>query len=234
VTIERRVPVTDEESVAAVHHPADGERWVLFCHGFGSDKGGSYERRCDDLADAGLDAVRFDFRGVGDSDGAFAASTLSSRIADLRAVAGAFGLDAFAVVGSSFGGCVAVHAAARDPRVTALVLRAPVTDLSRYDDRRREVEREGSWEHPSGHTVDERLFDDAAGYDTAAAAAEVDVPVAVVHGADDETVPPGDSFRFAAELDGEAEVRQVAGEDHRFSAAAEALFRETTRRWLDR
>jgi pimeloyl-ACP methyl ester carboxylesterase len=234
VSTHHRIPVADGESVAAVHHEAAGERWLLFCHGFGSDREGSYERRCERAVAAGHDAVRFDFRGVGESDGAFAASTLSTRLADLDAVADHFGLDAFAVFGSSFGGLVAFHAAARDDRIESVVCRSPVTDLSVYDERARRVREEGPIEHPSGHTVDERLFDDLDSFDTAAAAERIAVPVAIVHGADDEVVPPAGSFETAAGLDGEALVRQVAGEGHVFSDEGEGLLWGITLDWLDR
>ena len=227
-----RIPVTDDETVAAVHHAAGGERWLLFCHGFGSDKQGSYERRCERAVAAGVDAVRFDFRGVGESDGTFPAATLTTRLADLRAVADLFDLDAFCVFGSSFGGLVALHAAARDDRVDAVVCRSPVTDLSVYDERARQVREEGPIDHPSGHTVDERLFDDLDTFDTMAAAERIDVPVAVVHGADDDVVPATGSFETAAHLEGEALVRQVAGERHVFSDEAEGLLWETTLDWL--
>jgi pimeloyl-ACP methyl ester carboxylesterase len=224
--------VTDDQSVAAVHHEAAGERWLLFCHGLGSDKEGSYERRCERAVAAGHDAVRFDFRGVGASDGAFPASNLTTRLADLRAVADFFGLDSFAVFGSSFGGLVALHAAARDDRVDRVVCRSPVTDLSVYDERARRVREEGAVDHPSGHTVDERLFDDLDGYDTAAAAERISVPVAVVHGAADDVVPPAGSFETATRLGGDVLVRQVAGEGHVFSDAGEELLWATTLDWL--
>lgn len=228
-----RVRVTDDESVAAVHHAADGERWLLFCHGFGSDKEGSYERRCERARAAGYDAVRFDFRGVGESDGEFPASTLSTRLADLRAVADYFDPETYAVFGSSFGGLVALHAAAWDERVETVVCRSPVTDLSVYDERARRVRETGPIDHPSGHTVDERLFDDLDTYDTAAAVERIAVPVAVVHGADDEVVPPAGSFETAACLDGDALVRQVAGEGHVFSDEGEELLWRITLDWLD-
>ena len=229
-----RIPVTDGESVAAVHHPADGERWLLFCHGFGSDKQGSYERRCERAVAAGYDAVRFDFRGVGESDRSFPASTLSTRLADLRAVADGFGPETYAVFGSSFGGLVALHAAARDDRIAAVVCRSPVTDLSVYDERARRVREDGPIEHPSGYTVDERLFDDLNAFDTGAAAERISVPVAVVHGAEDDVVPPEGSFATAARLDGAVLVRQVAGEGHVFSEPAEELLWRVTLDWLDR
>ena len=60
---EREIRV-DGERIAAAHHAADGDRWLFFCHGFRSDKAGSYEERCERAVEAGYDAVRFDFRAA--------------------------------------------------------------------------------------------------------------------------------------------------------------------------
>jgi pimeloyl-ACP methyl ester carboxylesterase len=161
------------------------------------------------------------------------ASTLSTRIADLRAIADAYGFGCLVVIGFSFGGLVALHAGARDDRVRALVLRAPVPELDGYDERAQRVREEGPAEHPSGHTVDRRLYEDLDGYDTAAAAGRVDVPVAVVHSVADKTVPPSESFRTAARLAGEdILVQQLPGEGHVFCRVGEDLLWETAPRWL--
>ncbi len=39
------IPVADE-TVVAIHHETDSEEWCICCHGFRSDKSGSYESRC--------------------------------------------------------------------------------------------------------------------------------------------------------------------------------------------
>ncbi len=65
------VPVAGGESIAAVHHEAPSDRWFVCCHGFLSDKSGSHERRCRRAVQEGYNGVRFDFRGCGESDGAF-------------------------------------------------------------------------------------------------------------------------------------------------------------------
>ncbi len=80
------------------------------------------------LVDAGLVALRFNFRGVGRSQGTYDAGR--GEVADARAalgeVAGELPPGApLAIIGWSFGGLVALWAALGDERVTAAVAIAP-------------------------------------------------------------------------------------------------------------
>ncbi|NUB93993.1 alpha/beta hydrolase [Haloterrigena sp. SYSU A121-1] len=147
---EQRIAVADGETIAAVHHEAPGDDWIVFCHGFLSDKSGSYERRCRRAVEHGYDAVRFDFRGCGDSDGRFVEQTLSDKLADLRAVLDYFAPPSVVLFGSSFGGKVALHAAVDDERVAAVATRAPVTYDRAFDEYRAIVERESSSRQAAG------------------------------------------------------------------------------------
>jgi pimeloyl-ACP methyl ester carboxylesterase len=229
---EHAVPI-DGDAISAVHHPADTDRWLLFCHGFRSDKTGSYEGRCERAVAEGYNAVRFDFRGSGDSDGAFVESTLSSRIADLCAVVEHFEPPSYALFGSSFGAKVAFHAATDAVSPEAVVARAPVTYNRAFESFRKPVEREGVFRYDDGHAIDSRFFDDFDRYAFDAVADELDAPVAVFHGTDDDSVPIEDSFEAAAALDTDVLLEKYAGEGHRFSRDAEARLRRRTFEWLD-
>lgn len=127
------IPIRDEAAaddaleIAAVHHEADSDDWLVCCHGLRSDKSGSYERRCRRAREEGYNAVRFDARGCGESDGEFVESTLEARLAGLRRVVGYFESSSYSLFGLSFGGKVALHAAAEDDRVGAVATLAPVT-----------------------------------------------------------------------------------------------------------
>lgn len=214
------ITVADGEEVAAVHHPAGSDDWLVCCHGFTSDKSGTYEVLCERAVEAGYDAVRFDFRGCGESDGAFVDATLSARIADLRAILDHFDPPRVALYGSSFGCKVAVHAAVDDDRVTALAGRAPVTYDRPFDAPRRVVAEEGEHRYDEEKAIDDRFFDDLDDYRFADAAAAVDFPVALFHGRDDETVDVADSLEAAGELDTDVLVQLYEGEGHRFTEAA--------------
>lgn len=225
------VPVADGECIAAEHHPADGDRWLVFCHGFLSDKSGSYEARCERAVEEGYDAVRFDFRGSGGSDRPFVETTLSTRLADLCAVVDYFDPSSYALFGSSFGGKVALHAAS-DDRVEAVATRAPVTYNRAFDDYRAAVADGGVLRIDDDHAIDERFFDDFEQYPFADAADAIDVPVAMFHGAADASVPIADTFEAASTLEADVVVSKFSGEGHRFSPDAERRLREQYFAWL--
>ncbi|WP_126665104.1 alpha/beta hydrolase family protein [Haloterrigena salifodinae] len=164
---EYRIAVADGETIAAVHHEASGDDWIVFCHGFLSDKSGSYERRCQRAVENGYNAVRFDFRGCGDSDGRFVEQTLSDKLADLRAVLEYVAPPSVVLFGSSFGGKVAFHAAVDDKRVAAVATRAPVTYNRAFDEYRAIVERESSSRQAAGS--EQREGPDEASGETARA-----------------------------------------------------------------
>lgn len=228
-----RITVADGETLPAVHHGTGADDWLFFCHGFLSDKSGSYEARCERAIEAGYDAVRFDFRGCGEADGTFAASTLGARIADLRAVVEHFDPDSCALFGSSFGGKVALHAAVDDERVTAVATRAPVTYNRTFDDARETVEAEGRLAYEDGRAIDRRFFDDLDRHPFGDVADALEVPVAVFHGRDDESVPLADSLDAAGALSTDVLLQAFDGEGHRFSRAAEARLQRWLFAWLD-
>ncbi|AUV83489.1 alpha/beta hydrolase [Salinigranum rubrum] len=224
------------ERLAAVHHApetAGTETWLVFCHGFVSDKSGSYEGRCARAAEEGYHAVRFDFRGCGESAGEFVDQTLRSKVADLRAVLAHFDAPSYALVGSSFGAKTAFHAAVdSDRRIRAVAGRAPLTYNRTFDGMRAVVEREGEFTYDTGHTVDERFFADFERYAFDDVTDELTVPVALFHGADDESVAPGDSLDATAAFDVSVLLQVLAGEGHRFSRPAEVRFRRQLFDWL--
>ena len=116
-----------------VHVPDDlpqGERRAAFLvlHGFGSNKNsGSAQRPAEVLAKLGYVALRFDMRGCGDSEGEHGRVICLEQVEDTRnaltALAQHPSVDPgrIAVVGTSFGGAVAVYAGGTDPRLAAVV-----------------------------------------------------------------------------------------------------------------
>ncbi|MFB6147679.1 MAG: alpha/beta hydrolase, partial [Candidatus Nanohaloarchaea archaeon] len=180
MTEKQFIEVENGEEVATVLHRSDSDRWIFFCHGFGSDKEGSYESRCEKAVEEGWNAVRFDFRGNGESGGRFIEQTLSSKIQDLEAVVEHFEPSRYVLFGSSFGGKVVFHS---DLDSEALVLKAPVT-YSRIMDKFREVvEEKGEFQHHPGATIDGRFFEDFDRYSFGDV--EIEVPVAIFHGGED-------------------------------------------------
>ncbi|MDS0475054.1 alpha/beta fold hydrolase [Natrinema sp. 1APR25-10V2] len=235
-----RVPIETDATetasapeVAAVHHEAATDRWLFFCHGLRSDKSGSYEHRCQRAVEAGYNAVRFDSRGCGDADGEFVDSTLEARLADLHGVVDHFDPGAYTLFGSSFGGKVALHAAARDDRVRAVATRAPVTINEAFDEYRAVIDRDGAMTFDTGERIDGRFFDALDRHPFDEVVENLTVPVAIFHGGDDESVDPTDSFAAARRLETDVLVERFAGEGHRFSRAGEERLLDRLFGWLE-
>ena len=115
-----------------VHLPEDlkkGKRAAfLVLHGFGSNKeSGSAARPAEQLARLGYVALRFDMRGLGESEGEHARVICLEQVADTRNALTALARhpavdpDRIAVVGTSFGGAVAVYAGGVDQRFAAVI-----------------------------------------------------------------------------------------------------------------
>ena len=115
-----------------------------------------------------------------------------------------------------------------------MATRAPVTYRRAFDPLADAVRAEGEVEYAPGYPVDERLVDDLEGYDFADVADALDVPVAMFHGRDDDSVPLADSLDAVGALGVDTTLRAVAGEGHRFSRDAEARMRDALFDWLSR
>jgi len=230
----RHTVSVDEDEVVAVRHEADTDTddWILFSHGFVSDKEGSYVGRCERAVAEGYNAVRFDHRGCGESDLSFSEQNLSTRIADLRAVIEYFKPSSCVLFGSSFGGKVAFHVAVDGSRVEAVGARAPVTYTEPFEEYRREGgvrdEESAGW-----GGVAEDFFDDMRSYDFSEIEEELDVPVAIFHGRDDATVELEHSIDAVAGLDTDVMLHAYEGEGHSFSRGAEARLRDELFGWLE-
>lgn len=219
-------------AVVAVHHPHPNDQWFVCSHGLRSDKSGSYESRCERAVAAGYNAVRFDHRGCGASSGAFPASTLDARIADLRAVVEYFDPSQCVLFGSSFGGAVVLHHAVGDDCVSAVATRAPVTDPTALSEYRDAVAASGEHRFDTGEVLDDRFFTALSEYDFEQCLRDITVPVALFHGAADDSVPVEDTLTAAGRLSVDVLVQTFAGEGHRFSDAAETRLQDLLFAWL--
>lgn len=232
MTQKHFIEVENSEKVAAVHHEASSDRWIFFCHGFGSNKEGSYEGRCEYAQEQGWNAVRFDFRGNGESDGDFIEQDLTSRIEDLKAMVEHFSPGEYALFGSSFGGKVVFHAA-MELTPLALIGKAPVTYSEIMEKFKAVVEEKGRFEYIDGKPIDERFIEDLESYSFEDVTDNLDIPVAIFHGSADTTVHPEHSFRAAQELETEVMLQKFRGEKHKFSEEAEEKMRRHMFQWLD-
>jgi alpha-beta hydrolase superfamily lysophospholipase len=130
-----RVAVGEQKLALVLHLPSrTPSPCVVACHGLAASKDSEkYLLLGREFPKAGLALCRFDFRGSGESDGAYAGSTVAGRIADLEAVLDFLATHTalnrrFGLLGSSMGGFVAVYVAARRrPAMPVVTWNAPAT-----------------------------------------------------------------------------------------------------------
>lgn len=122
--------------LGVLHRPmTENPPVVLVLHGFASSKHGSnrcYVTLAEQLAQAGIATLRFDFRGSGDSEGSLDKASFEDLISDAVAMAeyvsSVDGVDEGRIgfFGASLGGAIAVQASAQSQAAKALALWAPV------------------------------------------------------------------------------------------------------------
>ena len=207
-----------------LHHPRvdDNAFGVVVAHGMLSSKDSDKHRMiCEAAASFGATALRFDFRGRGESDGEPTDLTVSNEVKDLMAATAflrARGLTRTAVVGSSLGGTVALLAGALDGGLAGLVTIAAPARLP--DGPRKAWGGGGSIdgdliEVGPGELIHRRFFIDAERHDPIGAARCIDCPWLVIHGGADDVVP-AEEAKMLATANPKAELRVHPTAGHRF------------------
>jgi putative redox protein len=185
---------------ARLEKPAGKPRaFALFAHCFSCSKDiYAASRIARRLAERGFAVLRFDFTGLGQSEGDFANTNFSSNIADLVAAGEYLAAEHEApalLVGHSLGGAAAIVAAAHLPSVKAVatlgapsdaehVTRQFAADLSRIQETG-EAEVSLAGRH---FTIRKQFLDDIAGHNVEEAAAALKRPLLIAHSPVDGTV----------------------------------------------
>jgi uncharacterized OsmC-like protein/alpha/beta superfamily hydrolase len=173
--------------------------YALFAHCFtcGKDaRAAAYLARS--LAELGIATLRFDFTGLGNSEGEFANSTFSSNVADLVAAADALRRERQAprlLVGHSLGGAAVLAAAERIPEAAAVATVAAPFDTAHAVELLGQglaaVEERGEAEVAIAgrrFTVGRELVRDLGAQDQARRIAGLGRALLVMHAPGDETV----------------------------------------------
>ena len=132
--MEERVTFpSDGLRLSGIVHTLDGRGGgprpaFLVLHGFGSNKdSGGSRAMATTLEDFGYLALRFDFRGCGESEGPRGRTICLEQVEDTKHALSFMATrpdvdpDRIAVIGSSFGAAVAIYAAGVDSRVAACI-----------------------------------------------------------------------------------------------------------------
>ncbi len=199
---------------------------VIFLAGYASDMAGSKVLALDEwAAETGRAFVRFDYRGCGESAGAFEDFTLEDWRDDALAVIDSVE-EPVLLVGSSMGGWIMLLAALAQPeRIAALVGIAAAPDFTEWgfdDAQRAALARDGQISEPSDYgppLVTTRGFWES-GQRSLLLGSEIalDMPVRLLQGQCDNDVPWRQSLRLADRLrSADVQVVLVKDGDHRLS-----------------
>ncbi len=190
----------DAELAARLDLPTGEIRaYALFAHCFTCSKDLAAIRTiAGELARLGIAVLRFDFTGLGSSEGEFASTNFSSNVADLHAAID-YMRDHFEapslLIGHSLGGAAVLVAAGDVPEVRAVATIGAPADaghvLHNFGDRLATIEDVGSAEvNLAGRTftIRREFLDDIAEQSVRERLAALDKPLLVLHAPRDETV----------------------------------------------
>ncbi|ACA18579.1 conserved hypothetical protein [Methylobacterium sp. 4-46] len=214
--------------------PRDGKGPpVVWLGGFRSDMRATKAEAIDAwAARTGRAFLRFDYGGHGESEGDFAAFTISDWLADAEAAIARFAPERPILVGSSMGGWVALLAAKR-VRPAGLVLIAPATDFTEAliwerlpEEIRARITREGVWRRDSAYSpeptpVTRALIEDGRRHLLLGGPIDPGCPVHILQGMADPDVPWAHAMRLVEALPERGVVLTLIKEgDHRLSDPA--------------
>lgn len=227
-----RTLTTEDGETIAYHHHAGRGPGVLFCGGFMSDMTGTKAMALEAFArDRGQAFTRFDYRGHGQSSGAFRDGTIGRWKSDALAVLDRVIDGPVIVVGSSMGGWIALLLAlARPDRIAGLVGVAAAPDFTEdlmwaefEEDVRQKLMSERVYLEPSDYsdepyTITMDLIEEGRDHLIMRGPIPIRAPVRLLHGMRDSDVPHRLSVLLAERLETEnVEVRLVKDGDHRLS-----------------
>ena len=222
---------TQDGTRLAYHHSPGNTPGILFCPGFNSDMQGGKALALESWCrEHGVQFTRFDYFGHGESDGVFEQGTIGRWRDDTLAILDEICSGPQLIVGSSMGGWIMLLAAlARPGRVAGLVGIAAAPDFTRRlreqrldDGQRRQLQDSGYCDMPNDYDqpyrINRQLLQEGDEHLLLNSGIDIDVPVRLIHGQNDEDVPWEISLTIARQLrDSDVEVQLVKNGDHRLS-----------------
>ena len=223
----------EDGSMIAYHHTAGKTPGVMFLTGFKSDMQGgkalALEAFCTSRGHA---FTRFDYYGHGESSGEFEEGTIGRWAEDAVHVLDQVTEGPQILVGSSMGGWIMLLTALQRPvRVAGLVGIAAAPDFTRdlipaalTPDQLAQLDSQGYCEIPNcyddqePYRIRKSLLEDGDNHLLLNGSIDLDIPVRLIHGIEDEDVPWQTAHRIMEQLRStDVEIQFVKAGDHRLS-----------------
>ncbi|MEM2210319.1 MAG: alpha/beta fold hydrolase [Nitrososphaerales archaeon] len=208
-----------------LHLPYEKAPCIITLHGLESSKDSSkWINIASKLHDEGYACLRFNFRGCGEgeekSEGEFEDVSLSRRINDYKSALqflhsiGRVDTNRLGVIGSSFGGMVAI--AAKDQRIKAIVTLGTPYKIPRFDKPLIPKEVGQYYVLPSGKRFKKSFYEDLKKYDLLKDIKNAP-PILIIHGSADEVVPLDHAKKLYEAASEPKRLEIIEGADHTFS-----------------
>lgn len=220
--------------------------YALFAHCFTCTKKSlAAARIARALADRGFAVLRFDFTGLGESDGDFASSTFSGSVRDLVAAAGAMAAAGRApqlLIGHSLGGAAVLAAAGELPGVRAVSTIAAPFQATHVEHLLRDgleaLRRDGEAVVDIGgrpFRIRRSFIDDLAEHDQAKRIAELKRPLLIAHAPRDAIVGIDNASQIFLAARHPKSFLSLDDADHLLTRAADAEYvAEVISAWASR
>lgn len=186
---------------AYIDYPPFGsaKAFALFAHCFTCSKNlKAVKHISQTLAQKGFGVMRFDFTGLGESDGDFAETNFSSNVEDLIDAANWLGnhhAPPKLIIGHSLGGAAVVHAAAKLPSIEAIAtIGAPASPQHvshLFDEHLEQIKEKGQAKvRLAGRpfTIKSQFIQDLEQHDSPQLLKEMRKPLLILHSPQDNTV----------------------------------------------
>ncbi len=204
---------------------------VIVCHGFTGSKegGGKAIAMAEELGGRGYSTLLFDFSGCGESKGSFADISLTGHVNDVKCSVSCchnLGFKTIIIVGRSFGGTAVLCHGGTDKRVAGVSCwSAPAEPFRLFSERLKDNDNpvsENGLVQLSGQggtvLVKRDFFADLKNHNVTRCASSISPrPLLVVHGEEDDTVPPANAEKIYYAAGQPKSIRIIPGADHQFS-----------------
>ena len=206
---------------------------AIFVHGYRSDKNGSKAKILSSaLPEKGIGLFVIDLSGRGESEGNFEDSTVTQYIDDLKCAInviidmGVADPEKLAVIGSSLGGLVVLQETAKDERIKGLVCISPTSQAPWKGKEEFAEQRVKEWKE-KGYTFTESkrfgkmrinysFYEDLLNYRDYSVYESIKIPVLVLHGTADKSVPVEHSRELIKHIEN-SKLIEFEGADHNYS-----------------
>jgi uncharacterized OsmC-like protein/alpha/beta superfamily hydrolase len=225
------------QTLAALLHRPAGEpaAFALFAHCFTCGKDNLAAKRiAEALAERGIAVLRFDFTGLGASEGEFANTHFSSNIADLVAAADhlrRIGRAPALLVGHSLGGAAVLAAAGQIPEARAVATIAAPSDPGHvtglFKDQAADIRAEGEREvllAGRPFRIRREFLDDVAEQNLLARVKELHKALLVLHSPIDDTVGIDNASQIFLAARHPKSFVSLADADHLLARRRDALY----------